>query len=538
MTTPIRILILEDNPSDAELMIHALVRAGYDPIADRVETEQDFREQLQRMPEIVLADFSVPGFDAMQALEVLRECNLDIPVIIVSIAVGEERAVQVMQRGAFDYVIKDRLGRLGHAVSQALAQKSLRDAKVRAELALRDKEELCRKVQEAQRIEQEARKQAEQDNRVLQTANNQKDEFLAMLGHELRNPLAPIRTAAHVLQQALKDDPKLKRACEIIQRQSVHMTRIIEDLLDISRISRGKIVLRKDLVDLNDLVQRTADDYRGEIEACGETLTVSPHTEPLWITADSTRICQVIGNLLQNSKTFTSRGGHITMQLSAMPDGNWAELVIRDTGIGMTQETVASLFEPFRQADHSIARTAGGLGLGLSMTRGIVEMHGGRVVGTSKGLGMGSEFTIKIPLNSIRKAVHEGPLESTPRRVLIVEDNMDAALMLRLLLEMEGHDVAVASTAAEGLRAAHKQDSEIVLCDIGLPGDMDGYAFARAFRSDPSLRSKTLVAVTGYGLPSDQHRAMAAGFNMHLTKPVEPSVLIELLGSLTAPVAL
>ena len=225
------------------------------------------------------------------------------------------------------------------------------------------------------------------------------------------------------------------------------------------------------------------------------------------------------------------------MQLSATPDGEWAELMIRDTGFGMTQETISSLFEPFIQADRSIARTDGGLGLGLSMTRGIVEMHGGRVVATSKGLGQGSEFAIQLPLNSIRKTVHESQPNSKSRRVLIVEDNLDAALMLRLLLEMEGHDVAVASTAEKGLRAAHEHDSEIVLCDIGLPGNMDGYAFARAVRSDPALSSKTLVAVTGYGLPSDQHRAMASGFDMHLTKPIEPSILIELIRSRAAPVA-
>ena len=373
----------------------------------------------------------------------------------------------------------------------------------------------------------------------LLTADKQKDEFLAILGHELRNPLAPVRTAAHVLQHELKDMPKLKRACDIIQRQTMHMTRIIDDLLDITRISKGKIVLRKEQVDLNDLVRRTTDDYRDELKASGATLTLHPASEPLWITADPTRICQVIGNVLHNAKKFTGEGGKITVQLSATPrtDSAWAELIIRDTGIGMTQETITSIFEPFKQADHSIARAQGGLGLGLAMVKGIVEMHGGRVAATSKGLGYGSEITIQIPLERHRKPVEAAPtprVKSTPHRLLIVEDNVDSAEMMRMLLEMEGHYVAVAYTAAKGLSAAHAHDPDIVLCDIGLPGDMDGYAFAKTLRADPKLRSKKLVALTGYGLATDQQRALDAGFDLHLTKPVDPAALIELIGSLPA----
>lgn len=536
MATSLRILILEDNPSDAELMLHALRSAGYDPIARRVETEESFRAQLQPVPDILLADFSMPGFDALRALEIIRELGIDIPVIVVSVAIGEERAVQVMQRGAVDYVIKDRLGRLGHAVTRALEQKRLRDAKVRAERALLESEEQFKKAQKVKEQEQEARKHAEHDNRVLQLANQRKDDLLAMLGHELRNPLAPIRTAAHVLQQALKDDPKLKQACEIIQRQSQHMTRIIEDLLDVSRMTSGKTVLRKELVDLNDLAQQTSEDYRVDLEALGKTLTMGMRTEPLWISADPTRICQVIGNLLNNAKKFTADGGQITVQCVATPDRKSAELTVCDTGIGMTDETLASVFEPCNQVDQSVARTKGGLGLGLSMAKQILELHGGSVAATSKGLGLGSEFTIQIPLDRKLQKVHKIPFKLTSTGILIIEDNVDSAQMLQMLLESEGHDVSVAYTAENGLSAAYEHDPEIVLCDIGLPGDMDGYALARAFRADPALRSKTLVAVTGYGLASDQQRAVVAGFDIHLTKPIDPATLLKMINSLTKSV--
>ena len=534
MAIPLRILVLEDNPSDAELMLNALRNFGYAPFCVRVESEKEFETQLSLtpLPDVVLADFSMPEFDALRALEILNQFPSDIPLILVSGTIGEERAVEVMKHGAADYIMKDRLTRLGLAVAQALEQKRLRGDKLQAEDALIQSNESSRK-------EQEARKLAEHERRVLQDSSKQKDVFLAMLGHELRNPLAPIRSAVHVLQEALKGDPRLKKACDIIQRQAQHMTRIVEDLLDLSRISQGKIVLRKEHLDLNELVRQTTDDYRIDVESSGATVKSESSPKPLWIMADPTRICQVVGNLLQNAKKFTRAGDRITVKVSALSEAR-AELIVRDSGLGMTPETLATVFEPFRQADQSIARTNGGLGLGLSTVKGIVEMHGGCVMASSKGLGLGSEITIQFPLDETVQPVKACPvpaLKAKGRRVLIIEDNVDSAEMMCFLLKHEGHDVSIAFTGATGLNAARTLDPEIIVCDIGLPGGMDGYAFARTCRTDPAFQATVLVALTGYGQPSDKKRATDAGFDLHLTKPVDPAALIEVIGSLSVPVA-
>jgi len=370
---------------------------------------------------------------------------------------------------------------------------------------------------------------------ALLAADRQKDEFLAILGHELRNPLAPVRTAAQVLLRSLGIDSKLRLPCEIIQRQAMHMTRIIDDLLDISRISKGKIVLQKERVDLNVLALRTAEDYRPEFETSGATLSIEPAVESLWISADPTRICQVIGNLLHNAQKFMGDAGKVSVRLSRSVDGVWAEMQVCDTGIGMSAETIASIFEPFQQAHQSLSRSYGGLGLGLSMVKGIVEIHGGRVLATSKGLLQGSEFSILIPLERETRVATSSTLasvKSASRRILLVEDNVDSAEMIKMLLEMEGHRVEVAYTAANGLVAARTRLPNIVFCDIGLPGDMNGYSFARAFRADPALRARKLVALTGYGLPSDLKRATEAGFDLHLIKPIDAAALIELINSM------
>ena len=534
MTIPLRILLLQDNPSDAELILNALRHTKFAPVAVRVETEQTFRTQLALtpLPDVILADFSTPEFDALSALKILNQLRSEIPFILVSRTIGEERAVEVMKHGAADYIMKDRLARLGQAVAQALEQKRLREDKRQADLSLIQSNETSRK-------EQEARKLADYERCMLQGAGKQKDVFIAMLGHELRNPLAPIRAAAHVLQQALKDDPGLKQACGIILRQSQHMTRIVDDLLDLARFSQGNIVLHNEHIELNELTRQTTDDYRTEVEGSGASVTTELWPQPLWIMADPTRICQVLGNLLQNAKKFTRAGDRISVRVSAMSETQ-AELMVSDSGLGMTSETLGSIFEPFTQAEQPIARTNGGLGLGLSTVKGIVELHGGHVKATSRGLGLGSEISIQFPLESTPELLQANPipvLKRKGRRILIVEDNVDSAEMMCILLQQEGHEVTIALTAATGLRAAQMSGPEIIVCDIGLPGDMDGYAFARTCRADSAFQHRILVALTGYGQPSDKRRAAEAGFDLNLTKPVDPALLIELIGSLGVPAA-
>ncbi|MGI5862539.1 MAG: PAS domain S-box protein, partial [Myxococcales bacterium] len=372
------------------------------------------------------------------------------------------------------------------------------------------------------------RKQAEE---ALLEADRRKDEFLGMLSHELRNPLAPIRNSLYLLRQGLPPDPRSERALEIIDRQTGYLTRIIEDLLDVTRITRGKIALHRTRLDLAELVGRTVEDYRSIFEANGVELLTALPAEPLWASVDPTRFAQALGNLLQNSAKFTQRGGK-TEVLLARDDQGRAVLEVSDTGIGIEPSVLARLFEPFSQARQPLDRARGGLGLGLALVKGLVELHGGEVRAYSAGPGQGARFVVKVPLEQAEAAAAgpkpalEQPVE---RRVLVIEDNRDTADTIRDILELAGHRVEVAYSGPEGLARAREMRPDVVLCDIGLPG-MDGYAIARAIRADPTLAGILLVAVTGYARPGDRRRAVESGFDRHITKP--PS--IEQLESVVA----
>ena len=368
---------------------------------------------------------------------------------------------------------------------------------------------------------------------ALREADRRKDEFLAMLAHELRNPMAPIRSSAEALRRLVPDaDPRVDRSLRMIDRQVVHMTRLVDDLLDVSRISRGKILLRRERVDLVPLVKATVEDHRGLFDAAGLTLTCELPDEPLRLEGDPTRLAQIVGNLLQNAAKFTNAGGQVTVRLCRGPDADIALLEVEDTGIGMDAEMMSRLFEPFSQADRSLARSRGGLGLGLALVKGLVDLHGGTIEASSGGSGTGSRFILRFPLSNQPAAAEPPPAAETAaasRSVLVIEDYADAAESLRLLLELAGHQVEVASNAQAGIEAARRLCPDVVLCDIGLPGGMDGYDVARALRESRELDATFLVALTGYGQEEDRRRAMEAGFDRHMTKPVDPAALWELL---------
>jgi signal transduction histidine kinase/response regulator RpfG family c-di-GMP phosphodiesterase len=367
----------------------------------------------------------------------------------------------------------------------------------------------------------------------LEEADRRKDQFLAMLSHELRNPLAPIRNSLYILDRAKPGGEQARRAQSVIDRQVGHLTRLVDDLLDVTRISRGKIRLQRERLDLSDLVRRAVEDYRDAFTQNQLTLGLSRPKGALWVNADPTRIAQVVGNLLNNACKFTPAGGKTTVSLERNAGLGQAVLKVRDTGIGIAPEMLPHLFEAFAQADTTLDRSSGGLGLGLTMVKGMVEMHGGTVSAESPGLGEGTEFMVRLPMESAdvsaetppgRRAVHEGP-----RRVLVIEDNVDAAESLRELLELDQHTVEVAFSGWEGLAKARSFGPDIVLCDIGLPG-MDGYEVARAMRKDPTLRDAGLVALTGYAAPEDIAKAQDAGFDAHLAKPPSPQKLTQVLG--------
>jgi signal transduction histidine kinase/DNA-binding response OmpR family regulator len=366
----------------------------------------------------------------------------------------------------------------------------------------------------------------------IQEQDRRKNEFLAMLAHELRNPLAPIRNAVHILKMLGATDATLMRARDMIDRQVGHMARLIDDLLDMSRLSRGKVLLRRQPVDLARLVEDAAGDYRPVLEAAGLALRLELPDVPVCVDGDPTRLAQVLGNVLHNAHKFTDAGGAVTVRLAA--ENGEACITVRDSGIGMEPEMLGRIFETFSQADSSLDRSRGGLGLGLALVKGLIQLHGGSVRAQSDGLGRGTSIAIRLPLHD---AAALAPPEPAPARadapggcrVLIIEDHADAAESLRMLFSFSGHDVHVVHTGPDGVSAARRLAPDVVLCDIGLPG-MDGYAVARALRQD-RLASR-LIALSGYGREDDLRRSREAGFDLHLTKPVDFPELQRVLADL------
>jgi PAS domain S-box-containing protein len=418
---------------------------------------------------------------------------------------------------------------------------------------------ILRDVTERNQMEEALRRHAEE----LERADRAKDQFLAMLAHELRNPIGTINSAAHLLKLLGRSEPRLVRAREIIERQVSHTSRLLDDLLNVSRIARGKITLHPIRLDLARLVRDTAADFRGAVEAAGLTLFPEMPEEPIWMDGDPTRLAQAVGNLLHNAIKFTEPGGHITVGCSgvqvfrcsgvqadkegcdadlARPEhlntrtpehlNTHAVITVRDTGIGIEPEVLPHVFETFIQADRGLDRSRGGLGLGLALVKGLVELHGGEVRAASEGAGRGAEFTLLLPLAPASGVAEEIPSDapafSGSIRILIVEDNSDAAEVLRTVLELFGCRVEVAHSGPEALETARASRPEVILCDLGLPG-MSGYEVAAALRQDPATAATRLIAVSGYGQEEDQQRSRAAGFDVHLTKPVDVAQLRRLL---------
>jgi PAS domain S-box-containing protein len=360
------------------------------------------------------------------------------------------------------------------------------------------------------------RKRAEE---ALREEDRRKAEFLAVLSHELRNPLAPIRNSILLLERTAPGSKQATHATEVIRRQTEHLTRLVDDLLDVTRIARGKIVLKRTRVDLREIVRKTTDDLRSEFAQAGVELHVDDMLGPAWISADPARITQVLGNLLQNAVKFTQAGGSATVTVAAK--GDHAELRVRDTGVGMEPESIECMFAPFVQAEMTLARTRGGLGLGLPLVKGLIELHGGTVEARSGGIGHGSEFLVRLPLCETAAKTGREPRAAAvarPREILVIEDNLDAGETLAEILELEGHRVRVARDGRSGLDLARRERRDVVLCDIGLP-DINGYEVARTVRRDEALRGTRLVALSGYAQPEDRQRARDAGFDAHVAKP-------------------
>jgi signal transduction histidine kinase len=388
--------------------------------------------------------------------------------------------------------------------------------------------ELRTEVLERRRLEQELLRRAAE----LVDEDRRKDEFLAMLAHELRNPLAPIQTAAHVMRLKGPLAPDLQWANDVIVRQSQHLTRLVDDLLDVSRITRGKVTLHLQRVDLAMIAERAVEACRPLVDARKHNLRLSAPTGPVEVDGDPTRLAQVISNLLNNAAKYTEECGRI--ELVVERTAKEAIVRVRDNGIGIAPDLLPRVFDLFVQADRSLDRSQGGLGIGLTLVKSLVEAHHGSVTATSAGLGKGSEFTIRLPLKAAGVAVASCDGAAAPnataakRRILIVDDNVDAAESLAALLRLAGHETHLAFDGPSALTAAAEFRPSVVLLDIGLPG-MSGYEVARCLRQHASHRDLLLIAVTGYGQEEDRQQARDAGFDHHFVKPMDPDVLQELL---------
>lgn len=369
--------------------------------------------------------------------------------------------------------------------------------------------------------------QKETENKLIE-ADHQKDEFLAMLGHELRNPLAAIRSASELLKLTGGDDPRLVRTQAILDRQSAHMAKLLDGLLDVSRIIRGKIQLEPRVVDLGAVCLDVAAEVTERPDVVGLDVRTDVPAAPLWVKADPVRLAQIVDNLMSNAVKYTSTGGRITLSLT-QEDGS-AVLKVRDTGLGIEPDLLPYVFEVFRQSEQNLDRSHGGLGLGLALVKSLVEMQGGAVEARSEGKDRGAEFIVRMRLTdrppSERASERPG---AAPMNVLLVEDNEDAAELLRQVLKLSGHQVTVANRAQEGIDLARQGDFDVILCDIGLPDGMSGFDVAKTLRKTSGVRDTPMVALTGYGRPEDKKRCEEAGFDVHLTKPVDGPTLARLL---------
>ena len=507
-----RVLIVDDSAEDREFYKRRLPEHG--------DSRFEFREAAtaadglalvsEWLPDCVLLDYGLPDGDGLELLAEIRksQAGVGVAVVLLTGQGNEAIAVAALKAGAQDYVVKSS------------AVDLLRQAVVGAV----DKVRLDRALEEQRRA-------LERSEAALRDAARRKDEFLAMLAHELRNPLAPLRHLSAILR--VRDDPQtIGFVRQVLERQVGHMARLVDDLLDVSRITRGVVMLKPAPVDLRRLVENLLEDNQGAFERTAVTATLRAEGEPVWVNGDATRLIQVLGNIVNNAVKFTPRGGRISVALSSDKARSVATLAVEDTGAGIEPELLGRVFEVFEQADHSLHRPDGGLGLGLAIAKGLVGLHGGTIRAESAGRGKGARFVIELPLSEEVPALRESPRprRTAPRggRILIVDDNVDAAHTLRALMQLENYEVTVAYNGADAVRLARECSPDAVLCDIGLPG-MNGFAVARELRRDPATRRARLIAITGYGAPQDRQRALESGFDDHVVKPADPDTLLEKL---------
>jgi signal transduction histidine kinase len=554
-TTPdkVNILLVDDQPGRLLSYESILASLGQNLIHARSGLEA-LEKLMKDEFAVVLLDVSMPGMDGFETASLIHEHPRfeRTPIIFVTgVHISELDRLKGYKLGAVDYVsipvVPEILrSKVAVLVELHLKRRELQSQNVRLqaektrELELlneglkRANADLERAVS-AMQLEMNERKRIEE---ALKEADRHKDEFLAMLAHELRNPLAPIRNAVEIMRRSALSDPQLIWSRDVVERQVKHLSRLVDDLLDVSRITRGNINLNREPVPCTLIVSRAIETIQPLLTEQRHELILELHDEGLEVEGDLTRLTQVLGNLLNNAAKYTDPGGRINLSLRRAD--REVEISVRDTGIGIPPELLPRLFNLFTQVDAAAHRSQGGLGIGLALVRQLVEMHGGRVSALSDGPNQGSEFVIRLPLREAltREAVNGnaalGPVVTGGRRghrILLADDNRDALDSLATLLQCDGHEVHTAADGAEALALAAVCRPDVMLLDIGMP-KLDGYEVARRVRAEPWGKGTVLIALTGWGQDEDRRRSREVGFDNHLVKPLDPDKLSAMLAKL------
>jgi len=547
----VNILIVDDEPKNLTVLETVLDDPGYRLVRAN-SGEQALLALMADEFAVLVLDVRMPGMTGFELAQMVKERRKTarVPIIFLTAYYNEDQHIlEGYGSGAVDYLHKPvnaavlrskvavfaELHRSGRAL--AVANRALVDEvaeRRRAEARLSElNETLDLRVTERTTALQIS-------DAHLREANRRKDEFLATLAHELRNPLAPVRSAVQVLRLKGPENPEVQWASELIERQVQAMSRLIDDLMDVSRINQGKIDLRREPIELMDILHDAVETTRPVIDAFRHRFTMALPPEPLELDADPTRLAQAFMNLLNNAAKYSDPGGSI--ELTASKESGDVVVSIKDTGIGIDAERLESVFEMFSQVETALSRSRGGLGIGLSLTQRLVELHGGTVQARSAGLGRGSEFVVRLPLAARQAEAAPAPAGSSAEsvfaapgrglRILVADDNRDAADTMAVLLEVMGHSVRYVHDGEAAVLEAVSFEPDVVLLDIGMP-KLNGYEACRKIRAQPGTASMKIIAVTGWGQPEDRLSSESAGFDHHLVKPVDPMELGELISSIS-----
>jgi signal transduction histidine kinase len=536
-TDRVNILLVDDQPG--KLLTYEAMLAGLgENLVKATSGDEALQHLLKTEFAVILVDVCMPQLDGFELATMIRQhprCQKSAIIFISAIQVTNLDQLKGYEHGAVDYVsvpVVPELLRARVAIFADLYRKTAALERVNLELEKRVAErtaDLERDLAERKRLEL-----------ALLESARRKDEFLAVLAHELRNPLAPIRTAVDLMSIKKLADPDLAYCRNVIDRQVEHLKRLVDDLMDVSRISRGKINLDRKPLDLGLVVGRALEIQQPGLDARRQKINLEfPKQQPLLVNGDLTRLSAALGNLLNNASKYSDENARINLKIEAA--GGEVLLRVQDSGMGIPPEMLPRVFEIFTQVDHTLQRSQGGLGIGLAVVRQLMELHGGSVEGHSDGVGKGSEFVLRLPLlpadQPLPAPQREFPKPLAQRRMLVVDDNNDAALTLAALLRLNGAQIETAHDGPDALAAADRFQPEAVLLDLGMPG-MSGLDVARTLRMRPYGAGLQLIALTGWGQEQDQRRTREAGFDAHITKPVDYARLTQLLAETRPKTAL